>query len=685
MKYLFADTETFCKTPIASGLYRYSENVEVMIFAYAVDDEPVSVIDLTAGERIPARIISALTDPEYTKVFHNAQFDRTVIKSALGIEIPVTQIHCTMIQALAHALPAGLGQLCDVFSLPFDVAKDKAGKQLINLFCKPRGKNVKIRRATRETHPEDWQKFIDYAGNDITSMRLLFGKMPMWNYRGFERQLWELDQRINDRGFAVDVELAERAIEAVEIAQAGLAERTQEVTFDDVQSANQRDKMLHHILEYYGVKLADMQKANIERRLDDPDLPWAVKELLAIRLETSVTSTAKYKKLLKAVSYDGRLRGTIQFDGASRTRRAAGRTFQPQNLPRPTHSQAEIDEGIKAIKIGAADLITDNVMSLTSSCIRGCIVAGEGNILRVSDLSNIEGRVAAWITNEDWKLKAFADFDAGVGHDLYILTYARAFNVDPDSVDKEKRQLGKVQELALGYGGGVGAFVTFALTYKMDLQDLADKAKAAIPDDIMREAIGMWDWTVRSKRSTLGLEKDIWVVCDALKRMWRNSHPNFVDGWDKLEICARKAIANPDKQFTYNRLVFVRKGAWLRIILPSGACLCYPAPRVERNQITYAGVNQYSRKWTRIKTYGGKLFENICQSVARDVLFDAMPRCEAEGYKIVLHVHDELLTETPNTNQYSEKRLSEIIATNPVWAPGLPLAAGGFESTRYKK
>lgn len=684
--FLYADTETFSELSLKScGLHKYAEPVEIMIMSYAFDDEPVTVLDLTAGQKIPRRVIDALEDPEITTVWHKSDFDRTVLRHGLDIELDTKYVHCTMVQALAHALPGGLDKLCEIFKIPLDLAKHKDGKRLIDLFCKPRPKNQKVRRATRETHPEDWNKFLAYAGNDIEAMRFVHKKVPTWNFVDFEKELWRLDQKINDRGFLVDVELAEKAIEAVDLAQKKLAKRTDDITFGDVQKATQRDRMLKHILQYYGVELPDMQKSTLERRLQDPDLPWAVKELIAIRLEASVTSTSKYRTLIRGVSSDGRLRGTLQFDGASRTRRWSGRLFQPQNLPRPTHKQKEIDSGIEAIKMGCADLITDNVMSLTSSCIRGCIIAPEGKKLCVSDLSNIEGRSAAWLAGEDWKIKAFSEYDDGTGHDLYVLAYSRSFGVKPESVDKEQRQLGKVQELALGYGGGVGAFVTFVMTYNMDLDKLAAGAIKSIPEDVMAEAKGSWDWHTKQRRSTLGLERNIWVVCDSLKRMWRRAHPQITSYWTDLENAARKAILNRGKYVQCRKVRLICEKNWLRIILPSGASLCYPSPRLEGMEISYMGMNQYTRKWSRIKTYGGKLFENICQSVARDVMAYNMPRIEDMGYEIVLTVHDEILTEAEDHPSWSHEHLSELLATNPSWAEGLPLAAGGFESKRYKK
>ncbi|MNB78008.1 DNA polymerase I [compost metagenome] len=682
---LWGDLETYCETPIKNGTHAYAEGVEVMLFAWAIDNKPVSVWDLTAREPIPEKLRQALNAPDTLLYFHNSQFDRTVMRHALPeILPPVERWRDTMVQALAHGLPGALGALCEVLKVPMDKAKDKEGKSLIQLFCKPRPKNSKVRRATSKTHPEEWRRFLAYAGLDIEAMREVHRRLPNWNYQGFELALWHRDQQINDRGVCMDIRLAESAILAVDIEQKRLAKRTQVMTDGEVQAATQRDAMIKHIVESYGVELPDMQKSTIERRIADPDLPSAVKELLAIRLQSCTTSTSKYKALMKGVSRDGRLRGTLQFCGASRTGRWAGRLFQPQNLPRPSLKQAQIDEGIEALKAGCADLLFDNIMELTSSALRGCIMAPPEHKLVVSDLSNIEGRMLAWLAGEEWKLQAFRDNDAGTGYDLYKLAYARAFNISPDDVDKDMRQIGKVMELALGYGGGVAAFVTFALVYGLDLDKLAAAALPNIPRDVIREAKSWYDESVRRK-STFGLSERVFIACDSLKRLWRRAHPATCSFWKDLEDTVRTSIATPKKTLYCGSLKVRRDGAWLRIQLPSGRAVCYPSPVIDKGNITYQGVNSYSRKWQRLKTYGGKLVENVTQAAARDVLAGNMPLIEDAGYSIVLTVHDEVITEAPDTDDFNDTALSALLSTNPEWAPDIPLNAGGFEAYHYRK
>lgn len=703
-KILWGDLETFCNIPINNGTHAYAEGVEVMLFAWAIGDESVNVWDLTAGEPIPSRLRKAIADPDTLLFFHNSHFDRTVLRHAMPeLAPPIERWRDTMVQALAHSLPGALGALCEVLGVPQDKAKDKEGKSLIQLFCKPRPKNSKLRRATSKTHPAEWQRFVAYAGLDIEAMREVYKRLPKWNYQGAELALWHRDQRINDRGVCMDVQLAKAAIEAVDLEQKRMAKRTQIMTDGEVQAATQRDAMIKHIVESYGVELPDMQRSTLERRIADPDLPSPVKELLAIRLQASTTSTSKYKSLMKGISADGRLRGTLQFCGASRTGRWAGRLFQPQNLPRPTLKQERIDEGIEALKSGCADLLFDNVMELTSSALRGCIMAPTGKKLVVSDLSNIEGRKLAWLAGEAWKLDAFRAYDTLVldeygapiwdaaakdykrrGPDLYKLAYAKAFNITPEEVTKYQRQIGKVMELGLGFGGGVAAFLTFALVYGLDLEELAAAAMPNIPRDVQREAKSWYDESVKRK-ATYGLSERVFIACDSLKRLWRRAHPETCDFWYQLERTVRAAIATPKKTLYCGYVKVRRDGAWLRIQLPSGRALCYPSPSIEKGNITYMGINSYSRKWQRLKTYGGKLVENVTQAAARDVLAGNMPRIENAGYSIVLTVHDEVICEAPDTDDYTDAALSSLLSTNPEWAPDIPLNAGGFEAYHYRK
>lgn len=694
MTILWFDCETYSEADLkAVGTHAYAEHptTEITVVQWAIDDgEPVvhDCTDDNARRRGDSHELHvALRDPTVTVVAHNSAFDRTILRHCWGLDIPVERWQDTMVRALAHGLPGSLDKLSGILNLAGDEAKDKRGRELIQLFCKPRPKGHTLRRATRETHPKEWAEFLEYSRQDIVSMRAVHRKLPGWNYGpgSPELALWHLDQHINDRGFAVDVELARAAIDAVAVEQARLKRETRELTDGQVSSPSQRDELLAHILMEYGVELPDMKADTLRRRMEDPELPDAVKLLLAIRLEATKTSTAKYKALVKATSADGRLRNTLQFAGAQRTARWAGRTFQPQNMPRPDMEQNEIDLAIDALKAGCAPLLIADVMRATANAVRGAIVAPTGRKLVIADLSNIEGRGLAYLAGETWKVRAFREFDQGRGADLYKLAYARSFTVDPKDVTKPQRQIGKVMELGLGYEGGVAAFLTFAAVYQMDLEQLAEAVWSAAGADAIDAALGMWSWALK-KRRTLGLPQRVYVACEVLKAAWRAAHPATTSLWADMGAAARQAIQRPGEVFRVRAIAVRRDGNWLRVRLPSGRYLCYINPEVaDDGQISYMGVNQYTRQWARIETYGGKLVENLVQAWARDVLASNMAAIERAGYEIVLTVHDELITETPDDAAFSSEHLATLMSTQPAWAPDVPLAAAGFETLRYRK
>lgn len=685
MKTLYLDLETYSETPITHGTHVYAADAEILLVAWACDDGPVQVLDLTLPNTRPDGIMAVLNDPSVTVVIQNSHFDRTVIRHAWGVDIPTARIHDTMVQALSHGLPGALGMLCDILGLPTDKAKDKDGKRLIQLFTKPLGKNRILRRATRETHPVEWERFKAYAASDIEAMREVMKRMPMINMTPTETALWQLDQTINDRGVAIDMELVNAAITAVATAQTSLAERTVALTDGQIASTTKGAALRLHILESYGIDMPDLQMATVTKILA-MDISSELRDLLTMRLQASSTSTAKYKVLRRGTSADGRLRGLLQFNGAARTGRWAGRLFQPQNLPRPTLKQEDIDLGIEALKAGCAHLIFDDVMELAVSAIRSCIVAPPGKKLVIADLSNIEGRDQAWLANEEWKLKAFRDFDEGKGPDLYKLAYSKSFGTTPDQVNKDQRQVGKVQELALGYEGGVGAFATFAGAYGIDLEDLAEKVLELADEELVAKADKFLEWAIKDKRPRYGLSDDAFVACDVLKRAWRNAHPNISGYWGRLKNAVLQALRTRGQTYTTLGLKIKATKSWLLITLPSGRVLCYPSPKVmEDDSITYMGIDQFTRKWVRVHTHGGKLFENLCQAIARDVMAANMPLIEAAGYQIVLTVHDEIIAEAPDSPEYSVDKMAALLATPPSWALDMPLAAAGFETYRYKK
>jgi DNA polymerase len=349
---LWIDLETYNETPITYGTHAYAATVEITLCAYAIDDGPVTVVD-----HLTPYLADFLNDPRLNVCAHNSAFDRAMLRHAWGVDLPIERWRDTMVQALAHGLPGALGDLCDILKIDADQAKDKDGRALVMLFCKPLGVTSRVRRATKETHPEEWARFVSYAGRDIEAMRAISKVLPDWNFKGEELALWHLDQKINDRGVAIDMDLVHAAVRTADIEKRALAKRASEMTNGAVPSATQRDVILKYMLAEYGVDLPDLTKSTLERRMQDPDLPLELRELIGVRLAATTTSVAKYKSLERGVSADGRLRGTLQFCGASRTGRWAGRLFQIQNLARGSLTPSEVETYIEAIKLDCLDLL----------------------------------------------------------------------------------------------------------------------------------------------------------------------------------------------------------------------------------------------------------------------------------------------------------------------------------------
>lgn len=681
MSVIYLDTEAFSTVPITSGVHAYAEHAELLLVQHAWDDGPVHVEDVSGPgewERYAPQL-QWLIDEADEIVIHNSSFDRTVLRHC-GVTIPTEKITDTMVLALMHSLPAGLDKLCEVLGVPTDKAKDKAGKKLIQLFCKPLAKNRKLRRATRETHPQEWEAFKVYAGLDVESMREVLKRIPRWNDTPEEREYWLLDQRMNARGIYMDLDLARAALRAFERTKKTLSQRTHDLTGGVVASTTQRDALLAHLSETFDFEMTDMKKGTVTALMEG-DLPDGVRALLGIRQEAAAASPAKYKSALKCTSSDGRLRGAIQFCGAARTGRDAGRLFQTQNVPRPTLKPWEIELAIRCMKADCEDLIYENVSEICVNAVRGVMASDDGCKLVVADLSNIEGRYAAWLADEEWKLRAFSDYDKGIGHDLYILAYAKSFNMKPEDVSKSLRQIGKVMELAFQFGGAVGAFATMGANYGVSMAEDA-------------------------------------VV--TLVKAWRAAHPRIRSMWYAIEDAIKSAIRFPAERFDVRGLQFdiqtVAGIKWLRVRMPSGRYLSYPNSRIGAPcvrcegtgrtfvaadtevdcpecdgtgkadyQLRYDGVDQYTKKWGEITTWGGKCFENVVQAGARDVFMRGMKAAEAAGYPVVTRVHDELVCETPDNDNYTAEGLSAIMATNPPWALGLPLAAAGHCMYRYHK
>lgn len=681
---IWLDLETFSAEPISSGVYKYAETARILLCAYAFDDAPALVYDATSGAPWPVELLRRLADPSEVIVAHNSNFDRTVLRRYLPQVGDPARWRDTMICAYSLSLPGSLADLCELCRLPVDKAKDADGKRLIRLFCRPQLDGSVLSGADR---PDDWARFVNYCRLDVEAMRSVYYKLPqqllpsdvVWSE-------WQIDQRINDRGMQIDLELVRAASAAAAAAKEAADQTVARLTEGRAQSIGELDKLLEFCLHECGYSLPDMQRATLEARLNDPALPPVVRDLLSARLSAGKASVKKYDALLACTNTDGRLRGCLQFMGAVRTGRWTGRLFQPQNLPRGTMSPEEVEEGIAALKSGLASVLYTDVTALVSNCLRAAICARPGHKLVVADLSNIEGRVLAWLAGEGWKLEAFRAYDAGKGPDLYKVAYGRAFGIAPEDVSKKQRQIGKVMELAMGYQGGVGAFSTFARGYGVDLSEMARH---------VRESCAPADWLSASQAfarlggsSDLGAEE--WAACEVIKRLWRRAHPAITGFWADVDSAVKQVLAGLTPYASAGRVSFRRCGTYLVATLPSGRPVCYPAARLPGEAsggcaFEYYGQIQATRRWSYIRTYAGKIVENLTQACARDVLASSLPAAEAAGYKTVLSVHDELITEVPDDPRFSAAGLAAIMSSVPSWAEGLPLSAAGFAAYRYKK
>lgn len=688
---LWLDLETFSDIPLDFGVYRYAEKARILLCAYAVDDAPARCVDCAALEPMPADFTAALKNPECEIWAHNSNFDRTILSRYPGCEAAARDIsrwRDTMIAARALGLPGALLDLCGVCHLPADTAKDKDGRQLVNLFCKRRPDG---QIADRNSHPVEWDRFREYCRLDVEAMRAVYKALPHKVIAPSIWREWHLDQRINDRGMAIDTALVSAAVAASEAAQENGDAAVCRLTEGRVQTVGQLDALIGYLLERFGYSVPDLQRGTLENRLNDPACPPEVRELLSIRLSCSKASVKKFKVLQNATGPDGRLRGCLQFFGAVRTGRWAGRLFQPQNLPRGSLTPPEVEEAISALKSGIAPVIYDDVNAVVSSCLRGAIIAPPGKKLVVADLSNIEGRVLAWLAGEEWKLDAFRAYDAGTGPDLYKATYARTFGISPDEVSKKQRQIGKVMELGLGYQGGVGAFVNFARVYRLDLDELAAHVAASTPAEDMEAARERYRWIKRRGGAPSDLTPEAWAACDVIKTSWRAAHPAITAFWDSCAAAVAEVLSGRAVIAKAGRYVRCgRVGTYLACYLPSSRVMMYPAAELcgesgDSALFRYYGPLPASKRWGWLRTYAGKIAENITQAVARDVLAANMEAIDDAGYHIVLSVHDELITETPDSPGFTEEKLAGMMATAPKWAEGLPLSAAGFSGYRYRK
>lgn len=710
MTILWNDAETFSEVDLkAVGTYLYAAHpsTEILMISWAIDDGPVQLWVPAEGEPMPPQLLVSYLNLSIRKAAHNAAFDRNVIPRCLERAGLITaaqraalvdpdQWVCTMALALAHALPPDLDTLGKVLGLGQDEVKVAEGSKLIQRFCKPAPKTHKRRRYDHISHPEPWARFKHYGRVDVVAMRACQKKIPTWNWGAEEVALWRLDQRINDRGFYADRALVDAAVRATDEEKAILAVRFQELTRGIVGKPTQRDKLKDFIQSEFGLVLENTQAETLKAaRAKVPD-GSPLGEIIDIAIASNKTSTSKYRRVQLAMGDDDRVRGALQYSAAGRTRRWGGRMFQPQNLPsRGLPAASLVDIYIAAVKLGLHTYLFADLMRFGSAALRGVVTAPKGRHICAADLSNIEGRMLSWVAGEAWKLAAFRAYDAGTGPDLYNVTANMIIGVDPWNVPKKVRNVfGKVPDLASGYQGGVAGYQNFARVYGVKMADHWDTIQKSVPPAIIAKArANLAKPWARQQIIDLEISEIEWLASEACKLAWRAKHPATVTFWYALQRAAIAAIKLPGTVHTVTCLSITCQeyagNKWLQILLPSGNRLCYFNPGLtEDESIFYYGMasdedTSGARVWTRCYTHGGKLTGNVCQTLARDVLAYAMPRIERAGYDLILTVHDEVVAEAPES--LDEGPMVRILATNPPWTAGLPLAAAGFSAPRYKK
>ena len=655
MKYLSIDLETYSPLNLSkTGVYPYAAHpdFEILLFGYAVDDGSVQVVDLATGEELSDEIVAALVDPGVVKWAFNASFERVCLSSWLhrhqpkllpqGSFLDPAQWRCSMIWAAYLGMPMSLDQVAKVLNLT--VKKDTAGKKLIRQFCTPATPNLINKGARRNLpslDPEGWKAFIDYNRRDVEVEQAIHTRLAKFPVPDEEWEAYSLDQRINDAGIKLDATLVDAAVTLDEKHRNATLARAQELTgLEDPNSPIQ----LKDWLTQNGCPLDSLKKAEVETALEDAT--GVVKEILQLRGDLAKSSVKKYQAMQNMAGTDDRARGLLQFYGAGRTGRFAGRLVQVQNLPR--NYLPDLDQARTLVKdknLEAVELLYDSAPDTLSQLIRTAFIPNPGNRFIVSDYSAIEARVIAWLAGEKTTLETFRD-----GKDLYCETASRMFKVpvEKHGANSELRQKGKIAVLACGYGGSIGAL----------------KAMGALK---------------------MGLSEDeLKPIVDA----WRAANPNIVWLWQEVEDSALTAITTKQTVQLRNLTFSVESGI-LFITLPSGRRLAYVKPGLGENKfggtsITYWGVTT-GRRWGRLETYGGKLVENIVQAVARDLLVHGMHNVANAGHQIVMHVHDEIVVDEPVESGASVEQICRLMSSLPDWADGLPLDADGYVCNYYQK
>lgn len=648
MRELGIDIETYSSADLKTcGVYRYAESPDftILLFAYCVDGGPVTCVDMAQGEQLPAEILDALRDPAVVKTAFNATFERVCISRYFGWPLmDPAQWRCTMVAAARMGLPLSLEQ-CGV-ALSLERGKMAEGGALIRYFSKP---NAKGHRRLPADAPERWELFKQYNIRDVEVEQAVLAKVRRLAPAAFDDRLYIVDQLINDRGVLLDQELAANAMRYDDDYKAALNEEAKQITGCD--NPNSPTQLKDYLRKRAGINATTLNKSSLDELERLCAYNPAALRVLAIRREMGKTSNKKYAAMLNCVCGDGRVRGLLQFCGAARTGRWAGRLVQIQNLPQ--NHLPDIDRARELVKAGDLDdfmLHYSNPTQVLSELIRTAFVASPGRVFHVCDFSAIEARVIAWLAGEQWVLDVFRG-----GGDVYCATASQMFGVEvgKHGPNAELRQKGKIAVLALGYGGGVSAL----------------------------EAMG---------GSRMGLTQD--EMRDIMRR-WRQANPNIVGLWTAIESAAIRAIKTGQAVTIRRGIVVDYRWGCLLITLPSGRTLCYPRARVgvevgdgwrgDHDSIEYEGTNQLTRKWEAVRTYGGKLTENVVQAIARDILGEVLLRAHDAGLNVVFHVHDEIVVDAAEGQTLAD--VEQLFSTPIAWCADLPLKGAGYTTKYYLK
>nr|DAS98259.1 MAG TPA: DNA polymerase I [Caudoviricetes sp.] len=659
MDHLSIDLETFSSVPIAkAGAQKYiaSPDFEILLFAYSLNGAPSVCCDIAQGELLPDWVLDALCDPQCLKHAYNAAFEWGCLSKFMGRQLPPEQWRCTMFHGLYAGYPAGLDATGRALGLPEDKRKLSTGKALIRYFCvpcTPTKSNGGRRRNLPNHDPARWELFKEYNAQDVTTEMEIERRLSLITVPDWLQRQWETDLLINARGVAVDMEMVNGALEIGATVRERLTQEA--VRISGLSNPNSVQQLSAWLEQETGEEVTDLRKDTVAKMIAQaPDIP-EVQRMLEIRQELGKTSTKKYDAIEQAVCPDGRVRGLLQFYGANRTGRWAGRLVQVQNLPRTYTQPLELARNlVKQRKLDNLRLIYGSVPDTLSQLIRTAFVASDGNVLIDADFSAIEARVISWLAGEQWRLEVFKTHGK-----IYEASASQMFGVPIERIKKGNpeyalRQKGKVAELALGYQGGAGALIN------MGALDMG------IPEDDLPDIV----------------------------QRWRDTNKRICDLWYKMNSAAVEAISTGYSVGVGRLLVSCEYDAaheveYLTVLLPSGRKLYYNSPQIGENKwggpsISYMGMDQTTKKWKRIETYGGKLVENCVQAVARDCLAQAIESLEKEGLPVVFHIHDEVVIDC----RADTATLDDVvnIMSRPIpWAPGLPLNADGWVGGFFKK